>query len=69
MSGHPLHGKGLDGYRAHEVFDSRWIEEAITVNWFTRTTPIRLSGGCIIMRCYSTTSCWRRWPSMSSRAW
>jgi hypothetical protein len=32
MSGHPLYGKGLDGYQAHEVFNSRWIEEAITVN-------------------------------------
>jgi len=31
MSGHPLYGKGLDGYQAHEVFNSRWIEEAITV--------------------------------------
>ncbi len=32
ISGHPLYGKGLDGYRAHEVFNSRWIEEVITVN-------------------------------------
>ncbi len=32
MSGHPLYGKGLDGYQAHEVLNSRWIEEAIKVN-------------------------------------
>ena len=32
MSGHPLYGKGLDGYQAREVFNSRWIEEAIKVN-------------------------------------
>ena len=32
MSGHPLYGKWLDGYQAHEVFNSRWIEEAIKVN-------------------------------------
>jgi hypothetical protein len=32
MSGHRLHGKGLDGYQAHEVFNSRWIEETIKVN-------------------------------------
>jgi hypothetical protein len=32
MSGHPFYGKGLDGYQAHEVFNSRWIEEAIKVN-------------------------------------
>ena len=32
MSGHPLYGKGLDGYQAHEVFNSRWMEEAIKVN-------------------------------------
>ena len=30
--GHPLHGKGLAGYRAHEVVNSAWIEEAIKVN-------------------------------------
>jgi hypothetical protein len=32
IGGHALYGKGLTGYRAHEVFNSRWIEEAITVN-------------------------------------
>lgn len=32
ISGHPLHGKGLGAYEAHEVFDSGWIEERITVN-------------------------------------
>jgi hypothetical protein len=30
--GHPLHGKGLAGYRAHEVVNSAWIEQAIKVN-------------------------------------
>ncbi len=32
MHGHPLHGKGLVGYQAHEVFNSAWIEDAIKVN-------------------------------------
>ena len=32
IRGHPLHGKGLAGYRAHEVVNSGWIEEAIKVN-------------------------------------
>jgi hypothetical protein len=32
ITGHPLYGKGLDAYRAHEVFNSRWIEDAIAVN-------------------------------------
>ena len=32
MHGHPLHGKGLAGYRAHEVVNSAWIEDAIRVN-------------------------------------
>lgn len=32
ISGHPLHGKGLGSYRAHEVFNSGWIEERIKVN-------------------------------------
>jgi hypothetical protein len=30
--GHPLYGKGLVGYEAHEVVNSAWIEEAIAVN-------------------------------------
>lgn len=32
IRGHPLHGKGLEGYRAHEVVNSAWIEEAIKIN-------------------------------------
>lgn len=32
IRGHPLHGKGLVGYRAHEVLNSAWIEDAIKVN-------------------------------------
>ncbi|HEY5990341.1 MAG TPA: hypothetical protein VIV12_28735, partial [Streptosporangiaceae bacterium] len=32
IAGHPLHGKGLAGYRAHEVVNSAWIEDAIRVN-------------------------------------
>jgi hypothetical protein len=32
VSGHPLHGRGLDAYRAHEVLNSIWIEHVITVN-------------------------------------
>jgi hypothetical protein len=32
IAGHPLQGKGLDGYRAHEVHNSTWIEDAIKVN-------------------------------------
>jgi hypothetical protein len=32
IRGHPLHGKGLAGYRAHEVLHSAWIEDAIKVN-------------------------------------
>lgn len=32
IAGHPLYGKGLAGYRAHEVINSAWIEDAIRVN-------------------------------------
>ena len=32
IAGHPLHGKGLTGYRAHEVVNSAWIEDSIRVN-------------------------------------
>ena len=32
IAGYPLYGKGLAGYRAHEVTSSQWIEEAIAVN-------------------------------------
>jgi hypothetical protein len=32
VDGHPLYGKGLAAYQAHEVLNSRWIEHAITVN-------------------------------------
>jgi hypothetical protein len=32
IAGHPLHGKGLAGYRAHEVVNSAWIEDAIQIN-------------------------------------
>jgi hypothetical protein len=32
IAGYSLYGKGLAGYRAHEVSNSRWIEEAIAVN-------------------------------------
>lgn len=32
IAGHPLHGKGLDGYRAHKVINSAWIDDAIRVN-------------------------------------
>lgn len=32
LHGHPLYGKGLAGYQAHEVLNSAWIEEAIKVN-------------------------------------
>jgi hypothetical protein len=32
MEGHPLDGRGLALYRAHEVMNSTWIEEAIKVN-------------------------------------
>lgn len=32
IAGHPLYGKGLHGYRAHEVRNSAWIGEAIRVN-------------------------------------
>ncbi|MGH3187120.1 MAG: hypothetical protein ACRDOL_07665 [Streptosporangiaceae bacterium] len=32
LHGHPLHGRGLAAYRAHEVVNSAWIEEAIKVN-------------------------------------
>jgi len=34
IAGHPLHGRGLAGYRAHEVLNSPWIEETIKVNSF-----------------------------------
>jgi hypothetical protein len=30
--GHPLHGKGLEGYRAHMIANSRWLAELETTN-------------------------------------
>lgn len=32
LHGHPLHGKGLEGYQAHEIFNSEWIEQEIDRN-------------------------------------
>jgi hypothetical protein len=32
LSGHPLFGKGLEYYAAHEVKNSRWIEEEEKIN-------------------------------------
>ncbi len=32
FSGHPLHGKGLDGYSAQEVLNSRWLAELERIN-------------------------------------
>mgnify|MGYP000530613054 CR=1 FL=1 len=32
LHGHPLHGRGLVAYRAHEVHNSAWLEEHIRVN-------------------------------------
>jgi hypothetical protein len=32
LRGHPLSGRGLEGYEAHEVYNSDWIEQAIKVN-------------------------------------
>jgi hypothetical protein len=31
IEGHPLHGRGLAAYRAHEVINSAWIEERIRI--------------------------------------
>jgi hypothetical protein len=32
FSGHPLHGKGLEGYRAQEVINSKWLKELEAIN-------------------------------------
>jgi len=32
FEGHPLHGKGLDGYTAQEVVNSRWLAELEAIN-------------------------------------
>jgi hypothetical protein len=32
IAGHPLHGKGLRTYAAHQVVNSRWITEEERVN-------------------------------------
>jgi hypothetical protein len=32
IEGHPLHGRGLRAYSAHEVHNSEWLEEHIQVN-------------------------------------
>jgi len=32
LGGHPLSGRGLDGYEAHVVHNSTWLEEHIRVN-------------------------------------
>jgi hypothetical protein len=34
ITGHPLYGKGLRAYAAHQVLNSRWITEAERVNSF-----------------------------------
>jgi hypothetical protein len=32
IQGHPLHGRGLRAYAAHEIHNSEWLEEHILVN-------------------------------------
>lgn len=32
FEGHPLHGRGLEGYRAQEVHNSEWLEEIKRIN-------------------------------------
>ena len=32
MDGHPLHGRGLEAYRAHVVKRSRWVQELQAIN-------------------------------------
>lgn len=32
IEGHPLHGRGLEPYAAHEVINSRWLAEAERIN-------------------------------------
>lgn len=32
IHGHPLHGRGLAAYEAHEVVRSRWVQELQTIN-------------------------------------
>lgn len=32
FEGHPLHGKGMDGYRAQEVHNSEWLKEIEKIN-------------------------------------
>jgi hypothetical protein len=70
IRGHPLYGRGLAGYRVHEVVNSAWIEEVIKVNSVHPNhsdAPFRQL--CIITCCYFTTTCLRRWPGASSPGW
>jgi hypothetical protein len=32
LAGHPLYGRGLDGYQAHIVHNSTWLDEHISIN-------------------------------------
>ena len=32
LEGHPLYGRGLDAYRAHEVINSRWLAAEQAIN-------------------------------------
>jgi hypothetical protein len=32
LAGHPLYGRGLDGYQAHVVRDSDWLDEQVRIN-------------------------------------
>lgn len=45
LSGHPLFGRGLQGYQAHEVMNSQWIERVIVVNSVHPQHSAALFGG------------------------
>lgn len=57
ITGHPLHGKGLQAYRAHEVANSRWLaaDKASTV--FTRGIGSRVGpSGSTTYSCFTMTA-------------
>jgi hypothetical protein len=66
IAGHPLHGRGLAGYEAHEVLNRSGSRRRSGSTRSTRTTPTPRSGSCIITRSCSTTRWSRRWRGASS---
>jgi hypothetical protein len=69
IHGHPLQGKGLADYLAHEVVNSTWIEETMQVNSVHphhSTAPFRQLHHYALL---FTTRCSSHRPRASSPGW